>query len=83
MEPRWTSTAKEGVGTAYHTSCQLWFTLSHGIVNEPNTRDLEFLITGGETFYHEEKKELHRHDWQISVVENHVRRVKRRGAHER
>ena len=34
IEPRWASSAKEGVGTAYHTSCRLWFTLSHGIVNE-------------------------------------------------
>src|SRR5438128_12146393 len=52
IEPRWTSSAKEGVGTAYHTSCRLWFTLSHGILNEiyyprvdqPNTRDFQFLI---------------------------------------
>src|SRR5213076_245311 len=34
IEPRWTSSTKEGVGTAYHTSCRVWFTLSHGIVNE-------------------------------------------------
>ena len=34
IEPRWTSSAKEGVGTAYHTSCRLWFTISHGIVKE-------------------------------------------------
>jgi hypothetical protein len=34
IEPRWTSSAKEGLGTAYHTSCRVWFTLSHGIVNE-------------------------------------------------
>jgi hypothetical protein len=34
IEPCWTSSAKEGVGTAYHTSCRLWFTLSHGIINE-------------------------------------------------
>ena len=34
IEPRWTSSAKEGVGTAYHTSCRLWFMLSHGIINE-------------------------------------------------
>src|SRR5437667_352155 len=66
IEPRWTSSAKEGVGTAYHTSCRLWFTLSHGIVNEiyyphvdqPNTRDVQFLITDGETFCHEEKRDL-------------------------
>jgi len=66
IEPRWTSSAKEGFGTAYHTSCRLWFTLSHGIVNEiyypfvdqPNTRDFQFLITDGETFCHEEKCDL-------------------------
>ena len=66
IEPRWTSSAKEGVGTAYHTSCRLWFTISHGIVNEiyypnvdrPNTRDFQFLITDGETFCHEEKRHL-------------------------
>src|SRR5437879_2399620 len=66
IEPRWTSIAKEGVGTAYHTSCRVWFTLSHGIVNEiyyphvdqPNTRDFQFLISDGETFCHEEKRDL-------------------------
>jgi glucoamylase len=66
IEPRWTSSAKNGLGTAYHTSCRLWFTLSHGIVNEiyypsvdaPNTRDFQFLISDGETFCHEEKRDL-------------------------
>src|SRR5271163_4443244 len=66
IEPRWTSSAKEGFGTAYHTGCRLWFTLSHGIVNEiyyprvdqPNTRDFQFLISDGETFCHEEKRDL-------------------------
>jgi glucoamylase len=66
IEPRWTSSAKEGVGTAYHTSCRLWFTLSHGIINEiyyprvdqPNTRDFQFLISDDETFCHEEKRDL-------------------------
>src|SRR5216117_3730451 len=66
IEPRWTSSAKEGVGTAYHTSCRLWFTLSHGIINEiyyprvdqPNTHDFQFLISDGETFCHEEKRDL-------------------------
>jgi glucoamylase len=64
--PRWTPSTKNGIGTAYHTSCRLWFTLSHGIVNEiyfphvdsPNTRDLQFLITDGETFCHEERRDL-------------------------
>jgi glucoamylase len=66
IEPRWTRSAKEGIGTAYHTGCRVWFTLSHGIINEiyypnvdcPNTRDLQFLITDGETFCHEERRDL-------------------------
>jgi glucoamylase len=66
IEPRWTSSAKDGIGTAYNSSSSLWFTLSHGIINEiyfphvdtPNTRDLQFLITDGETFCHAEKNDL-------------------------
>jgi len=66
IEPRWTSAAKSGVGTAYHSGACIWFTLSHGIINEiyfphvdtPNTRDLQFLITDGETFCHEERRDL-------------------------
>ena len=52
IKPHWTSSAKDGIGTAYHTSSRLWFTLSHGIVNEvyyscvdtPNTRNLQVLV---------------------------------------
>lgn len=66
IEPRWTSSAKDGIGTAYNSSSRIWFTLSHGIVNEiyfphvdsPNTRDLQFLITDGESFCHEERRDL-------------------------
>nr|WP_218280131.1 hypothetical protein [Verrucomicrobium spinosum] len=66
IPPRWTSSAKEGLGTSYHTSCRVWFTLSHGIINEiyyphvdqPNTRDCQLLITDGKTFFHEEKRDL-------------------------
>ncbi len=66
IAPRWTSSAKTGIGTAYHTSSCVWFTISHGIVNEiyfphvdlPNTRDLQFLITDGESFCHEERRDL-------------------------
>jgi glucoamylase len=69
IEPRWTHSAKEGIGTAYHSSCHVWFTLSHGILNEiyyptvdqPNTRDVQLLITDGESFLHEEKRDL-RHE---------------------
>jgi glucoamylase len=66
LEPRWTSSAKDAVGTAYSSSSRAWFTVSHGILNEiyyptidrPQMRDMEFLITDGETFFHEEKRDL-------------------------
>lgn len=66
IPPRWTSSSKEGVGTAYSTSSRVWFTLSHGILNEiyyptidrPQVRDCQFLITDGETFFHEERRDL-------------------------
>jgi glucoamylase len=67
-EPRWTSSEKDAVGTAYSTSSVVWYTISHGILNEiyyptidrPQTRDMEFLLTDGETFIHEEKRDLKR-----------------------
>jgi len=66
VEPRWTSSLKDAVGTAYAASSRIWFTCSHGILNEiyfptidhAQTRDMEFLITDGETFVHEEKRDL-------------------------
>src|SRR2546425_2365168 len=73
---RWTHSTKEGLGTAYHTSCTLWFTLSHGIVDEiyhptidqPNTRDFQLLVTDGESFCHEEKRDL---THEIAYPERH------------
>lgn len=66
LAPRWTSSVKDAVGTAYSASSRVWFTCSHGIVNEiyhptidhPQVRDMEFLVTDGETFAHEEKRDL-------------------------
>ncbi len=66
IEPRWTSSAKDGIGTAYNSSSRIWFTLSHGTINEiyfpyvdsPNTRDLQFLVSDGESFCLEEKRDL-------------------------
>ncbi|MCB1229340.1 MAG: glucan 1,4-alpha-glucosidase [Verrucomicrobiae bacterium] len=65
IEARWTSSAKDGVGTALGDSSRLWFALSHGIVNEvyfPRidqacTRDWEFLVTDGASFFSEEKRD--------------------------
>ena len=66
VQPRWTSSVKDAVGTAYSASSRLWFTCSHGILNEiyhpsidqPQVRDMEFLVSDGETFVHEEKRDL-------------------------
>jgi glucoamylase len=61
---RWTSSAKSGVGTALTPQSQVWFTLSHGILNEiyyPRidhacTRDFGFIVTDGQSFFSEEKR---------------------------
>jgi glucoamylase len=61
---RWTSSAKSGVGTALGASGRLWFTISHGILDEvyyPRvdqacTRDLGFVVTDGRGFFSEEKR---------------------------
>ena len=66
IEPRWTHAAKEGVGTAYASSSRIWFTLWNGIITEtyyptidrPQLRDLQYLITDGKDFFHEEKRHL-------------------------
>ncbi len=64
MEPRWTSSEKDAVTTAYAASSRVWFTISHGTLNEiyyptidrPQTRDMELLFSDGESFFHEEKR---------------------------
>lgn len=64
IEPRWTSSAKSGVGTSVTAQSQIWFTLSHGIVNEvyyprldqANIRDLGLIVTNGTDFFSEEKR---------------------------
>lgn len=61
---RWTSSAKSGVGTALAQQSRVWFTLSHGILNEiyyPRidqacTRDFGFIVTDGKSFFSEEKR---------------------------
>ncbi|MGE5189842.1 MAG: glycoside hydrolase family 15 protein [Gemmatimonadota bacterium] len=66
ISPRWTHAAKDGVGTAYASASRLWFTVWNGIVTEvyyptvdrPQLRDLQYLVTDGESFFHEEKRHL-------------------------
>lgn len=68
-EPKWTSSSKEGVGTSLSDDSPVWFTLAYGIINEiyfprvdcANTRDAQYLITDGKTFFHEERRDLEHH----------------------
>ena len=64
IDPRWTSSAKSGLGTALNRDSRVWFTVSHGILNEvyyPGvdqacTRDLGLIVTDGREFFSEEKR---------------------------
>jgi glucoamylase len=63
--PRWTSSAKTGLGTALSSQSRVWFTLSHGIFNEvyyPRIdqaciRDMGLIVTDGAKFFSEEKRD--------------------------
>lgn len=67
LEARWTSSAKSGVGTTIGRSARVWFTLSHGILNEiyfPRvdqacTRDMGLIVTGPDGYFSEEKRHTH------------------------
>lgn len=67
IPPRWTSSDKSGVGTALQSDSRVWFTLSHGILNEcyyprvdqPCTRDFGFIVTDGYGLFAEEKAHTH------------------------
>ncbi len=69
---RWTSSAKNGVGTSTGAQSPVWFTLSHGIVNEvyyprldqANIRDLGLIVAGPDGFLSEEKRHT------LTTIEN-------------
>src|SRR5207245_9814904 len=77
IPPRWTSSAKEGTGTSASYQSRVWFTISHGIVNEvyypridqANTRDMELLVADGDRYFSEEKRDTLR---KISPLEQGV-----------
>lgn len=64
IPPRWTSSAKDGVGASLNPASRVWFTVSHGIVNEiyyPRvdqacTRDMGLIVTDGASYFSEEKR---------------------------
>ena len=77
INPHWTSSAKDGVGTAINPESRVWFTISHGILDEiyhPHidraaTRDFEFMVSDGKDFFSEEKRDT---DHQICPLDQGV-----------
>jgi len=77
IRPRWTSSAKSGVGTALSDASRVWFAISHGILNEvyyPRVdqaciRDLGLIVTDGESFFAEEKRDC---DVVVETLEDGV-----------
>ncbi|MBU6418537.1 MAG: glucan 1,4-alpha-glucosidase [Proteobacteria bacterium] len=67
IAPRWTTSAKDGVGTALSPRSAVWFTHSHGILDEiyypcvdqACTRDCGLIVTDGDAggFFAEEKRD--------------------------
>ncbi|HEY3892958.1 MAG TPA: glucan 1,4-alpha-glucosidase [Bradyrhizobium sp.] len=76
IPPRWTSSAKSAVGTAARAESRVWFTISHGILNEiyaPRLdsaciRDFGFIVTARD-YFSEEKRDTHN---TIEMVEDGV-----------
>jgi glucoamylase len=72
---RWTSSAKSGVGTSVSRESRVWFTLSHGILNEiyyPRVdnaciRDLGFIVTDGRVYFSEEKRDALSETFQVQA----------------
>ncbi|HEY4289841.1 MAG TPA: glycoside hydrolase family 15 protein [Puia sp.] len=74
VKAKWTSSAKSGIGKALDATSDIAFTLSHGIVNEvyypredtPCIRDMELLVTDGDSFFSEEKRDTDHHTDMMS-----------------
>jgi glucoamylase len=69
MPARWTSSVKSGVGAAVGSASRVWFSLSHGILDEvyyPRvdsacTRDCGLIVTDGASYFSEEKRHTSSH----------------------
>src|SRR5208283_3970231 len=69
ISPRWTRGSKDAVGTAYAVSSRVWYTMANGVVTElyyptidtPQVRDIQYLVSDGETFFHDERRHMETH----------------------
>src|ERR1700731_4594364 len=80
IPPRWTRSAKDIVATAYATPSRIWYTASAGVINEiyfptidlPQVRDLQFLVTDGVSFFHDERRDM---SSKTEYLEEHALRL--------
>ncbi|MDF2448431.1 MAG: glucan 1,4-alpha-glucosidase [Bacteroidota bacterium] len=69
IDARWTTSAKSAVGTSLNSTSKVWYSISHGILNEiyyPQvdqacTRDLSLIVTDGKDFFSEEQHDTSHH----------------------
>src|ERR1700722_6491102 len=74
--PRWTSSAKSAVGTSAGAQSKVWFTISHGILNQVSTprldtaciRDFGLIVTAPD-YFSEEKRDT---DHTVMLIEDGV-----------
>lgn len=86
IPPRWTSSAKSGIGTALSEVSRVWFTISHGILDEiyyPRvdqacTRDFGLIIAGDDGFFAEEKRDC---SFEVAVLQDGVPAFKLTNTH--
>jgi len=73
-EPYWTNSVKVGVGTSLDLHSRIWYSLSRGVVTElyypyidkVTIRQMEFLVTDGESFFSSEKQDT---DYEVEYYE--------------
>ena len=76
IAPRWTHGSKQGVGTAYSTASKIWFSLWNGVLTEifyptidkPQTRDTQYLVSDGASWFQSEKVHL---ETEIKQIDCH------------
>ncbi len=77
IEPRWTTSRKDGVGTARERSSRVWFAISRGIVGEvyypridrAAVKEMGMVVTDGNDFFSDERSDTHS---EVSWLESGV-----------
>ncbi len=76
-KPFWSPGPKSAVGTAISSDSNVWFSVSHGIINEvyfprndtPAIKDMGFIITDGISYFSEEKTDSEsKVEWEVPGI---------------